>query len=289
MFLKFLLLSLLSGVLFAEQFLQANYDIEGEKIKLSHIVKNIQKDRELFTITPGRHSKKIKSSQLIELLTKHGYDDFKAKHRYTYFTQLSPIDTSKIEQEIELIYSQKYRGIKIKSIKVRPRAYMSSLPKSYRVKMQPKSYLKRDAVVSIISDDNRQLFFDYTVDAIVNVYVAKKDIDRKSELSNLNCGKKSIILDHFKAMPIKDIRKGRLQTKRHIRSGTVLTTRDAQELELIKRGATVNVTLQSSNLSISFSGKALEDGVYGDIIEVEQSNSKVVKVKIIGKNRGEAI
>jgi len=289
MFLKVFLLFFLSYSLFAENFLKSEYEILGDDINLSCIIPDIKNDTKLYTITPGRHTRKVKSSQLITLLKKHGVKDFSAKHKYTYFTQLSPIDTSKIEAEIKKIYLQKYKNIQIKSIKVRPRAYLESLPKNYRIKMQSKNHLKRDAVVSIISDKNRQLFFDYTLDAIVDVYVARKDIDRNSELSNLNSVKKSIILDQFKAMPIEDIKRGRLQTKRHVKTGTVLTTRDIEELELVKRGANVNVTLNNSNLAISFSAKALESGVFGDIIRVEQKNSRVLKVKITGKNRGEAI
>ncbi len=40
-------------------------------------------------------------------------------------------------------------------------------------------------------------------------------------------------------------------------------------------------------MAISFSAKALQNGVYGDIIKVQKSNDKIIKIKVIARNRGE--
>jgi flagella basal body P-ring formation protein FlgA len=49
------------------------------------------------------------------------------------------------------------------------------------------------------------------------------------------------------------------------------------------------VSLNSNNISISFTVKALEDGKVNDIIRVEKSNGKRLRVRVIGKNKAEMI
>jgi len=289
MFLRLFLFFVTTLPLFAENTLLQEYEVSAREVKLSHIIPNVEDDMQLYTITPGRYIKKVKTSELLELLNSYGYDDFKSKHRYIKFSLKSPIELFKIEEEIKEHYLQMYKKIEIRSIKVKPRAYISSLPDTYTFKIPSRTHLNREGVFSIKSEQNRQLFFNYFIDASVDIYQARKDIKRNSELSNLNCVKKSIILDKFKATPVQEVRKGRLQSKRHIKNGTILTSRDVEELYLIKRGSMVNITLNSSNLAISFSAKALEDGVYGDVIKVQKNNLKTMKIKVTGKNKGETL
>lgn len=289
MLLRVFLLLFLHLSLFAQTDLLQEYEVSGKDIMLSSIIPSVKEDIKLYSITEGRHTRKVRTKELITLLKEHGFSGLKTRHKYIKFIEKSPIDTSFIEEKIRGLYLQKYQSIDIKSIKVKPRAYLDTLPQKYSVKVQAKNFLKREGVVSIKSEKNRQLFFNYIIDAKIEVYSARKDIKRNSELSNINCVKKSIILDKFRAMPVQNVQIGRLQSKRHIKADTILTQRDIKELHLVRRGSNVNITLNNSNIAISFSAKALEDGVYGDIIRVKQKNSTVLKVKVTGKNKGEAI
>jgi flagella basal body P-ring formation protein FlgA len=47
------------------------------------------------------------------------------------------------------------------------------------------------------------------------------------------------------------------------------------------------VSLYGDNMAITFSAKALQDGKVNDIIKVQKSDGKRLKVKVIGKNRAE--
>ena len=67
----------------------------------------------------------------------------------------------------------------------------------------------------------------------------------------------------------------------------LITSRDVTGLYLVKRGESVNVTLKSSGIDISFSAKALTSGRAGDMISVLRSEGKKIKVRVIGKNRAE--
>ncbi|MEO1937663.1 MAG: flagella basal body P-ring formation protein FlgA, partial [Sulfurimonas sp.] len=63
------------------------------------------------------------------------------------------------------------------------------------------------------------------------------------------------------------------------------TQRDVTGLYLIKRGTQVSVTLEDGGVSIVFSGRALQNGRYGDTIAIRQKNNKKIYVTVTGKNR----
>jgi flagella basal body P-ring formation protein FlgA len=203
------------------------------------------------------------------------------------FEKASPIDITRIKKYVKNYYMQKYSKIDIKKVEVHPRTYIDFIGKKYIIEMPHKSELHKKGTLSIKLPNNKKIFFDFYIDATLPLYIAKKSLKRKEELSFRNTLKKSIILDKFKALPIQTIKKGTLQSKFHIQKGTVLTSRDVEIISLVKRKSTVNVTLHNSNMSISFSAQALQDGKYGDTISVRNANGKKIKVIVVGKNRVE--
>lgn len=289
MLLKILFLFFISHELFASTNLQSDYYVYSDEIKLSAIFPQAQSDTTLFTITEGRHTKRIRSKELIELLKSYGYNDVNSKSEYIQFTKQGFYDTAKIENELIKIYKQRYKQIEIQSVEVHARGYLDSLPEEYTVSMQSQSHLKKKGMLYIKTNQNKKIFFDFIVNARLDVYFARENIQKNTELSSINSVKKSIILDKFRAKPLQNVANGALQSKHNIKKDTLLTSRDIVELQLVRRGSNVNVLLESDNMSISFSATALEDGVYEQIIEVEKQNGTKVKIKVTGKNRGEAI
>ena len=285
--LKILLFLYFSISLLADTYLKSNYYVQDRDIMLSSIVKNPKEDVQLFSIDKSRYSKRVKSKKILQILQSHGIRDYKSKHSYVQFTKKSPINTEKIENAIEKVYKEKYTHIKIKTVSVEPRSYIRTLPQSYETVLKSKSHLSKDGTLYIKTDKKKKIFFNYKIDAEIVVYEAKKDIKRNMELSNLNSKKKSIILNKFRAMPLQNILKGTVQSTHNIKRGTILTKRDAQGLYLVTRGSNVNVTLSSSNLAISFSAEALQNGRLADTITVMKRNGKKVKVRVTGKRRAE--
>ncbi len=285
--LKILLFLFLSINLFADIYLKSNYYVKDREVMLSSVVKNVKSDIKLFTIDKSRYSKRVKSKEMLKILKLHGIKEYKSKHAYVQFTLKSPISTAKIKNEIEKFYKEQYKQIKIKNISVEPRSYMEVLPNSYETVLKSKSHLFKNGTLYIKTDENKKIFFNYKIVAEIVVYEAKDEIKRNSELSKFNCKKKSIILDKFRAMPLQKIVKGTMQSKHKIKQGAILTTRDVQGLYLVKRGSNVNVVLNSSNLAISFSAKAQQDGRYGDVITVMKSSGKKIMVRVTGKRRAE--
>lgn len=279
---------LFTVTLFASQLLKEVYYIEGDTIRLSDVV-STNKDIILFHIEDAHYMKRLRSYELIEILKKYGFTDFRAKHPYVTFEKKSPIDTSKIVQMIQHYYYEHYENIKIKSITLYSHEYIMQLPTSYQLKMQRKNFLKNKAVCAIITPEHKQIFFDYTIEASLFVYVARKDIARGDPLLAVNTAKKSIILQNFRSRPLTKFLKNGYEAKTRIKKGKIITQREITSRSLIKRGAIVNVILNNNNIVINFSAKALKNGKYGDIISVQNSNGKKIRVQVIGINRAKVI
>ena len=88
-------------------------------------------------------------------------------------------------------------------------------------------------------------------------------------------------------MPIINIEQNSIQSKHNIKADNLITSRDVEKLDMVKRNATVSVSMNSYNINISFAAKALRAGKLGDIIMVEKRDKKRLKVVVIGINRVE--
>lgn len=284
---KFIFFILLFTQLYADTTLNSTYYINSNDIYISTMIKNPPRNKLIYKIEPNRYTKRVKSKEMLQTLKEHGYRKISATSRYIKFIKKSPIDTSNISLEIKDYYLDKYAQIDIKDIKVHPRAYITSLPLDYSVEIREKNYLSRSGIVSIKTPQNKKIFFNYDVSATLWIYLSKKQIKKDVELSALNTIKKSIILDRFMAKPIQKLDAHTLQGKRHIKKDKIITTRDVEILNLVKKNSYINVSLNSKNMSISFSAKALQSGKLNDIITVQKSSGKRLKVRVNGKNRAE--
>jgi len=282
----FIFLFLFSS-LFANVPLESYYLTKTKAIKLSSITKNPQDTQVICTIGIYKHSKKIKTKELLRLLKENGYKKYVAKHPYVNFIQKSPINISKIKNFVRKYYKQHYSNIEIKSILIKPRSFTTTLPNKYTLSMQKKSYLRSHAIVILKSFQGREIFFDTSIIANITVLQAKKDIKRNEELSTFNLSKIKLHFDKFYSLPLITFKKATLQAKYAIKKDTLISSRDIRSLFLVRRGSNVNVSLDSSNMSISFIAKAIQNGCYGDIIQVQNHKGRKIKVIITGKYQAE--
>jgi flagellar basal body P-ring formation protein FlgA len=280
----FLLILLLSQLV-AQTELESIYVTNTKEIKLSDIDENVQNDKIIYNISTTRHTKKVKTKELLHLLKKNGLKTYVAKHSYVKFVQKSPINTNRIKNFVQEYYKKNYPTIKIKKLLITPRSFTTSLPKEYTLHMQRKSFLHRNAILVLKSYEGRETFFDTFITATLEVFSAKKDIKRNEELSSLNTVKTKLFLDKFYALPLMYLPKSSLQAKHSIKKASIISSRDIRSLFLVRRGSNVNVLLDSSNLSISFAAKAIQNGCYGDIIQVINHKGKKIKVMITGKHQ----
>ncbi len=283
----FFSLLFLTSFLFAQIPLEPLYLVKTKAIKLSTLVKNVKNDKTLYTIDTFRHSKRVKSKEILHILKENGYKEYICKYPYIKFVQKSPIQTQKIEDFVRHYYLEHYPSMQIKKVLVTPRSYTTSLPKEYTLHMQRESFLRHKAIVILKSYKGRETFFDTFITASLTILSAKKDIKRNEELSVFNTQKTSIHFDKFYALPLMQLSPASLQAKYFLKKGKSINVRDIRSLYLVRRGSSVNISLDNSNMNISFVAKAIQNGAYGDIIQVINSKGRKIRVKITGRHQAE--
>jgi flagella basal body P-ring formation protein FlgA len=202
--------------------------------------------------------------------------------------QLSAVplkEGSKIESALKDMYQKSYQDITINKISIYSRGSIKSFDNDYEVNIKENSILSKKGILYIRTKENKKIFFDYAIDTEVSVYVARKTIEKGAELSTLNTIKKSIPLDKFRFMPIRESDLSGFQSKNQIRENQIITLRDIESVVLVKRGENVSVKIDSEEMSVSLSAEALKDGRLNDIITVKKSDGKQLKVRVIGQNR----
>jgi len=284
---KTFLLLILSINLYANTQLQRNYFVTDKKIYLSTIIQEPKQDYLLYTIDTNKYTKRIQTKKLLQSLKEHGYTHITSKNAYTQFTLKSPINVAKIAFEVQKMYKKAYKNITIKTLTVTPRSYLEALPKEYTIGLNKKAYLRDSGILYIKTQENKEIFFNYHINATIKVLTARVNLKKGDELSELNTQNNSIILKKFRALPLQELQASTYQAKYRMSKGALFTKRNVVPLLLIKRGDTVNVTLKDSNIAISFSALAKQNGRFGQTIVLKNLNGKKIRAVVTGKNRAE--
>lgn len=260
--------------------LQRNYMTNSHIIYASDIIPNINKNFILTKYNEGNYKITIMANKIIKLFDKHGYK-LSSNIGYITFTQRSPIDMHKIFDKLKISFLQKYPNLDIISLKLSPISYMKKLPKLYTV-MIPKYALVNDySTIYIMTPEHREFFFNFTLNAKMNLFVAFKKISRHTKLTAMNTRTKFVNFRNFQGSPITSITNHIYQSKFTIQSGQIILKRDVEPMSLVRRGEMVTATVIDGGVSITFSAKALQSGRKGDIISILRNDSKQLRAVII--------
>jgi len=284
---KLLLFLLTLTQLYSQIIIKEIYPVNSRNIYTTDISATLTPKKLLYTIEEHKYIKRIKATKLIKSLNNNGNNDAIAHSRYIKFQLKSPIDTSIIETYIRQYYLQKYSTINIRNITVMTRGYIDSLPDKYIVNLRKRAYLNHNDTINIKDMHNKKIFFNYTIDATIKIIQTKRKIKRNNKISFFNTQYKTIQFDKFKALPLMNLEKDTLQSKRTIKENTILTLNDVEYLDLVHKNAQVSANFFNRGIYITFSAKALQNGKLGDIITIQKSDLKRLKAKVIGKERVE--
>ncbi len=287
MLFKFFTLFLISFSLYADIELDGIYYVQNREINSSVVTGDEKNSFHLLTIPESDYLDKIKSSDLIKLLDKNGYKNYKHKSSYVNFVLKSPIDTSFMKKRLKEYYEKEYETIEIENIVVEPRSYMQTLPDEYAVEIRERDHLFKDGTISIKTPQNMKYFFDYYIKAYITVYESRDKIKKDTKITPLHYIQKKVLLDRFRAKPLQNMDNISLQAKRHIPKGRVITHNDVELFDVVRRDAMINVTMVKEGMVITFTAKALQDAKVNDIIKVQNNNGKILKVRVTGNNRAE--
>jgi flagella basal body P-ring formation protein FlgA len=279
----FLLLFFLS-FLQAKTVLDETILIQSDTINISDIIPHAMNDALLYELDTNRYTKRVKAEDVIQKLREYGYHNLEASSRYINFIKQSPINMKPLEEHLLLYYKEHYPSMRFNSLRVTPRGYVQEMQDAYAIVLPKRAHLKRNGTLYVKTDDKKKIFFDYTIDATVEVSLSKQSIRQGASLSKSNTTTKHVPLDRFRDELVLIQSDSSFQSKHHIRANEILTIRDVEKRNLVLRGATVSVKLLDNNMNIEFSAQALEDGKLNDIITVQNSKERKMKAKVIGQN-----
>jgi len=283
---KILLFLVLSLNVFALENIERTYYIDSREITSNLFFKD-QKNIKLYEIPSHKHSLRIRREQLDSLLKENGFNDFEILSRYVYFELNSPIDTSKIETFLTKHYKSKYEKIKINKVFVKPRSFMDSLPSKYTLDIRTRNHLLNEGILSIEDNLNKKYFFNYKIDANVEVLTSTKKILRGEEITQRNSELKSIKLQKFRSIPLQNLYTSEFQAKYHIDKGEFISRRDVKKLDLVREDTQVTVLLNNAGIVISFVATALQSGKLNDIITIQKRDGRKLKARVVAKQRVE--
>ena len=267
--------------------LQENYETKGRDIYASDISKELDNDFLLFSYDDDKHMLRTNAEKVIAIFKAHGITIKKNDVKYINFREKSRIDIDKISDALKKEFLSKYPSLKIRSLRVYPRSYLIKLPKIYSLSLQKQTLYKNYSTISIVTPDHKMIFFDYILDADLDVVVTTKSIKRHEKLSFENTKIKTVKFLSFKANPITDISNHQYQSKFSLESDDILTQNDIQVLSIVRRDDHVVAMIEDSGVSITFDVIAEQDGKEGDIISVRKTDGKKLMAKVVGVKRVE--
>jgi hypothetical protein len=86
----FLFVFLILTSLFAQKSIEPLIYVTTNDINLSHVVEGVAQDRKIASIQENKYTYKIKASDLLAMLKRQGYTNYKAQSRYIRFVKKVP-------------------------------------------------------------------------------------------------------------------------------------------------------------------------------------------------------
>ena len=265
--------------------LQENYETKGRDIYASDISKDIEEDFLLFSYDDDKHMLRTNAEKMIAIFKAHGIQITKSDVKYINFREKSRIDIDQITDALKKEFLNKYPTLKIKSLRVYPRSYLTKLPKVFSLSLQKQTLYKNYSTFSIITPDHKMIFFDYILDADLDVIVTTRAIKRHEKISFNNTKNKTIKFLSFRADPLSDISNHQYQSKFALESEDILTQNDIEYLSIVRRDEHVNAFIEDGGVSITLDVIAEQDGKEGDVISVRKLDGKKLRAKVVGLKR----
>jgi len=179
-----------------------------------------------------------------------------------------------------------YPNIDIESVKIKT---TSVIPKGYTLDRVyfPKSSIKRNSgsFSALFSKDEnaKRVYFKFYIKATVPVLMAVEDIPSHTPLNSSMFTRVPINFINFYDKPVYKLI-GR-ESKVYIPKGKILVSRLVRRIPAIHRGDIVQAVAKDEGIEINFDVKALSDGQIGKIIKVKREGAKVLKAKVLSRDR----
>jgi flagella basal body P-ring formation protein FlgA len=145
-------------------------------------------------------------------------------------------------------------------------------------------YSKNKGIFYVADNNEIRHYFEYSLDATLEVLHSTQKISRKELLSFNNSTLKRIPFSSFRGKPITAIPEIPFRFRTTLKENTPITDRNIEPRPIVLRGSKVSVQVRSESVVVEFIATAMQEGALYDIITVEKADKKRVRAKIIGDN-----
>lgn len=273
----------LSNLLYSNT-LQQSYFFSNPVINSTDLNVSCPKNFEILRIPDGKNSYRVNAQIILKTFELNGCALDSGKTKYVNFSKRSNIDYTQLHDQITSYFMTNYPTMRITSIHIIPHGYTESLPANAHAVFEKESYKQNKGTFYVSDDTGIRHYFEYSLDATLEVLHVKQKTARKDILSSSNTTSKSVPFTSFRGKPLTKIPEASYRFRSSLNEDTVITDRHIEPRPLVIRGSKVSAQVKSNTVIVEFIATATQEGALYDIITIEKADGQRVRAKIIGDN-----
>lgn len=267
--------------------LQQSYTFKEPKIYSSDLISGCPKHFEILQIPDDKSTYRINAQIIAKTYELNGCSVDVGRVRYVNFIKETTLDVSPLKQQLMDVFISTYPTMTIQKINVFPRGYIESIPPNSKAVFDRDIADRDDGTFYVLDKSGIRRYFDFSLEATLNVLHSSQKINRNDILSTTNSSLKLVQFTQFRGKPLSSLPVDRQRFRRSLRENTPIVDRHLEPLPIVLRGSKVSVQVKSGLVIVEFIATATQEGALYDIITIEKSDKKRAKAKVIGENRVE--
>lgn len=267
--------------------LQQSYTFKNPTVFSTDLTNSCPKRFEILQIPDGKSTYRINAQIIAKSYELNGCTIDTGNVRYINFTKETALNIEPFKQQLNDLFIASYPAMIIQKIDVFPRGLIESLPENAKAVFDQDTIENKEGIFYVVDKNGVRRYFDFSLDATLNVLYSNQKINRSEVLSSSNTSLKSIPFVQFRGKPITDLPVTRQRLRRSLRENVPILDRYIEPLPIVLKGSKVSVQVQNGLVVVEFIATATQEGALYDIITIEKSDKKRAKAKVIGENRVE--
>lgn len=248
----------------------------------------------VFSLPKSRSAYSVPSLTIKNKFIENGYEVIDSSAGIIKFRKFCNLagKEEEIAGEILKLFEEKYSCMEANLPNVKASSPLPHDFSTYEIKnviLSNNSYRNSSGSFQVIfntpGDGEKKLYFQFTIDAKVDVFKAKYNLHNDKILSADDYEMVQVPLDRLPSKVITCSVPNKLMTKNYLRAGTLLSMQRFEYKKDVLRGASIRAYVKDGNLVIATEASLLEDGDIGDTIKVRADNGKVFNAKLISSSQ----
>ena len=267
--------------------LKQAYTFKEPKIYSSDLVSGCPKRFEILQIPDGKTTYRINAQIIAKTYELNGCSVDVGSVRYVNFTKQTALDLSPLKQQLMDFFISTYPTMNIQNINIFPRGFIEFIPENSKAVFDQDMAGRNDGIFYVLDKSGLRRYFDFSLEASLNVLHTNQKINRNQILSSGNTSLKLVPFTQFRGIPLSTLPDQTQRFRRSLREDIPIIDRYLEPLPIVLKGSKVSVQVKSGLVIVEFVGTATQEGALYDIITIEKSDKKREKAKVIGENQVE--